>query len=81
MKIADRARSAPPPLSLPDEVRPDAVRRATDRLVAYISGRTDEDGMIRERCESRVLESALALNRLAEAEDALVEGGGAGGGF
>lgn len=62
MKIADRARSALLPLSLPDEVRPDEVRRATDRLVAYISGRTDEDGVIPEQCESRVLESALALS-------------------
>lgn len=60
MKIADRRR--PAPLALPDGVRPDDVRRATTRLVAYISGRTDDDGAIREQCESRVLESALALS-------------------
>ncbi|MFG2500379.1 prenyltransferase/squalene oxidase repeat-containing protein [Streptomyces sp. NPDC048441] len=60
MKIADRAR--PAPLTLPDEIRPDDVRQATARLVAYVSGRTDDDGVIREQCESRVLESALALS-------------------
>ncbi|MYW42274.1 hypothetical protein GT346_02675, partial [Streptomyces sp. SID161] len=63
MKIADLTR--PAPLQLPAEVSPDEVRRATARLVAYVSGRTDDDGAIRERCESRVLESALALSLMA----------------
>ncbi|MEU9594087.1 prenyltransferase/squalene oxidase repeat-containing protein [Streptomyces sp. NPDC048193] len=61
MKIADPVRPAPLPLPLPDEVSPGQVHRATTRLVAHISGRTDDDGAIREQCESRVLESALAL--------------------
>ncbi|GJF21155.1 prenyltransferase/squalene oxidase repeat-containing protein [Streptomyces sp. HO565] len=59
MKIADPVR--PAPLPLPEHVSPDQVHQATARLVAYISGRTDDDGAIREQCESRVLESALAL--------------------
>lgn len=60
MKIADPARPAPMPL--PEEVSPDEVHQATARLAAYISGRTDDDGAIRDQCESRVLESALALS-------------------
>lgn len=59
MKIADLAR--PAPLRLPQGVTPAELRRATARLTAHISARTDDDGAIRERCESRVLESALAL--------------------
>lgn len=60
MKIADLAR--PAPLQLPDGIDADEVRRAAARLTAHISGRTDADGAIREHCESRVLESALALS-------------------
>lgn len=59
MKIANPAR--PAPLRLPEEIHPDAVRYATARLVAYVSGRADPDGALRGHCESRVLESALAL--------------------
>ncbi|MFI0739423.1 prenyltransferase/squalene oxidase repeat-containing protein [Streptomyces sp. NPDC021100] len=63
MKIADPAR--PAPLPLPDGVSPDEVRRATARLIAYVGDRADADGAIREQCESRVLESALALSLMA----------------
>ncbi|WUH92878.1 hypothetical protein OG900_24060 [Streptomyces sp. NBC_00433] len=62
MKIANAAR--PAPLRLSDDIDPDAVRQATARLVAHVSGRADPDGAIRETCESRVLESALALSLL-----------------
>ncbi|MGW8987701.1 prenyltransferase/squalene oxidase repeat-containing protein [Streptomyces parvus] len=67
MKIADRAR--PAPRALPDGISPDEVTRATNRLVAYVSGRTDGDGAIREQCESRVLESALALALMTRTGD------------
>lgn len=60
MKIANPAR--PAPLQLPDEINPAEVRWATSRLVSYVSGRADPDGAIRGHCESRVLESALALS-------------------
>ncbi|WP_327292720.1 prenyltransferase/squalene oxidase repeat-containing protein [Streptomyces sp. NBC_01198] len=63
MKIATPA--GPAPLQLPDEISPDLVRFATSRLIAYISGRADPDGALRGHCESRVLESALALSLMA----------------
>lgn len=59
MRPPDVTRSAPVPW--PAEVDPDHVRQATSRLVAYISSRVGADGAIREECQSRVLESALAL--------------------
>jgi squalene-hopene/tetraprenyl-beta-curcumene cyclase/sporulenol synthase len=59
MKPPDVTRSAPIPW--PAEVNPDHVRQATSRLVAYVSSRVGPDGAIREECQSRVLESALAL--------------------
>jgi squalene-hopene/tetraprenyl-beta-curcumene cyclase/sporulenol synthase len=65
MKIADLARSTL--LPWPEEVSPDEVRQATSRLVSYVSGRVDADGAIREECESRVLESALALSLMNRA--------------
>ncbi|MEV0492108.1 prenyltransferase/squalene oxidase repeat-containing protein [Streptomyces atratus] len=48
-------------MSWPAEVSPDHVRQATSRLLANVSSRVDHDGAIREECQSRVLESALAL--------------------
>ncbi|WP_329172694.1 prenyltransferase/squalene oxidase repeat-containing protein [Streptomyces sp. NBC_01477] len=60
MKIATPAR--PAALQLPEEIHPDVVHRATSRLVAHVSGRADPDGALRGHCESRVLESALALS-------------------
>lgn len=59
MKPPDVTRSTPVPW--PAEVDPDHVRQATSRLVAYVSRAVDPDGAIREECQSRVLESALAL--------------------
>lgn len=60
MYTADLAYAAPMPW--PAEVDPDHVARATDRLIAHVSGRVDADGALREECQSRVLESALALS-------------------
>ncbi|MFF9028429.1 prenyltransferase/squalene oxidase repeat-containing protein [Streptomyces iakyrus] len=37
------------------------MRKATSALVAHVGSRVDPDGAIREECQSRVLESALAL--------------------
>jgi len=62
MKVAEVTHSAIP---WPDEVDPDHVRWATSRLLAYVSSRVDPDGAIREQCQSRVLESALALSLMA----------------
>jgi squalene-hopene/tetraprenyl-beta-curcumene cyclase/sporulenol synthase len=59
MKPPDSTRLAPIPW--PAEVSPDHVRHATSRLLAHVCGRVDSDGAIREKCQSRVLESALAL--------------------
>jgi squalene-hopene/tetraprenyl-beta-curcumene cyclase/sporulenol synthase len=59
MRPPDVTRSAPIPW--PAEVDPVHVRQATSRLLAYVSSRVDPDGAIREECQSRVLESALAL--------------------
>ncbi|WP_225832044.1 prenyltransferase/squalene oxidase repeat-containing protein [Streptomyces sp. NK08204] len=50
------------PLPWPAEVDPDHVRRATSRLLAHVSGQVGTDGAIRGLCDSRVLESALALS-------------------
>ncbi|MGW0885822.1 prenyltransferase/squalene oxidase repeat-containing protein [Streptomyces sp. NPDC002671] len=60
MKPPHVTRSAPMPW--PVEVDRDHVRQATSRLLGYVSSRVDADGAIREQCESRVLESALALS-------------------
>jgi squalene-hopene/tetraprenyl-beta-curcumene cyclase/sporulenol synthase len=60
MRVPDVMRSAP--VQWPDEVDPDHVREATSRLLAYVSDRVGPDGAIHDRCESRVLESALALS-------------------
>nr|CDH35376.1 Prenyltransferase/squalene oxidase [Streptomyces iakyrus] len=49
------------PLPWPSEVSPGQVRKATSALVAHVGSRVDPDGAIREECQSRVLESALAL--------------------
>lgn len=51
----------PARVTWPAEVDPDQVRQATSRLLAHVSSRVDPDGAIREECQSRVLESALAL--------------------
>jgi squalene-hopene/tetraprenyl-beta-curcumene cyclase len=59
MKPPDATRSAPIPW--PAGVDPDHVRQATSRLVAYVSSRVGPDGALRDECQSRVLESALAL--------------------
>ena len=59
MRPADVTR--PDPMPWPAELDPDHVRLATSRLAAYVSSRVDPDGAIREECQSRVLESALAL--------------------
>jgi squalene-hopene/tetraprenyl-beta-curcumene cyclase/sporulenol synthase len=63
MKPPDVTHSAP--ISWPAEVDTDHVRQATSRLLAHVSGRVDPDGAIREECQSRVLESALALTLMA----------------
>jgi len=65
MKPPDVTRSAPIPW--PAGVDPEHVRQATSRLLAYVSGRIDPDGAIREECQSRVLESALALTLMTRA--------------
>lgn len=49
------------PIPWPAEVSRQHVRHATSRLIAHVSSRIDADGVIREECRSRVLESALAL--------------------
>ncbi|MFI1097074.1 prenyltransferase/squalene oxidase repeat-containing protein [Streptomyces sp. NPDC020917] len=49
------------PIPWPAEVDPGQVRQATSRLVAYVSNRVGPDGALQEECQSRVLESALAL--------------------
>ncbi|MFG3104728.1 prenyltransferase/squalene oxidase repeat-containing protein [Streptomyces sp. NPDC048182] len=59
MKIVDRTRLAA--LAPAAGVRPEEVRRATGRLVAHLGARVDDAGLIREPCDSRVLESALVL--------------------
>src|SRR4051794_36332003 len=60
MKVPNVTRSAP--IRWPAGVNPDHVREATSRLLARVSGRVEPDGAIRDACESRVLESALALS-------------------
>ncbi|MDG4809535.1 terpene cyclase/mutase family protein [Micromonospora sp. WMMD1120] len=62
MRVPYVQRSAP--IEWPVEVDRDQVRDATSRLVAHVSGRVEPDGAIREQCQSRVLESALALSLL-----------------
>ncbi len=59
MRPADVTRATPVPW--PAEVDPEHVSAATSRLAAYVGSRVDPDGAIREECQSRVLESALAL--------------------
>lgn len=60
MRVPDVMRSAP--IQWPAEVDPDHVRGATSRLLAYVSNRVEPDGALREECQSRVMESALALS-------------------
>ncbi|GAA4236639.1 hypothetical protein GCM10022254_46790 [Actinomadura meridiana] len=57
-----------PPVPWPAEVSPDHVREATTRLLAHVGARVDPDGALREQCQSRVLESALALTLMARIE-------------
>lgn len=59
MRPADVTRATPVPW--PAGVDPDHVSVATSRLAAYVGSRVDPDGALREECQSRVLESALAL--------------------
>lgn len=59
MRPADVTRATPVPW--PAGVDPEHVAVATSRLAAYVGSRVDPDGAIREECQSRVLESALAL--------------------
>ncbi|MFE1441652.1 prenyltransferase/squalene oxidase repeat-containing protein [Streptomyces sp. NPDC058739] len=54
------ARSAPIPW--PVDVDRNHVRQATSRLLAHVSDKVESDGAIRGLCDSRVLESALALS-------------------
>lgn len=63
MRPPNAARSARIPW--PADVDPDHVRQATSRLAAHVGSRVDADGVIREDCRSRVLESALALALMA----------------
>jgi squalene-hopene/tetraprenyl-beta-curcumene cyclase len=63
MKPPDVTRPAPVPW--PADVDPDHVRNATSRLIEHVSSRVDPDGAVREECQSRVLESALALTLMA----------------
>jgi squalene-hopene/tetraprenyl-beta-curcumene cyclase len=65
MRPPEVTRSAPIPW--PAGVDRDHVRQATSRLVAYVSSGVDPDGAIREQCQSRVLESALALTLMTRA--------------
>lgn len=46
----------------PEEVDRDQLHEATSRLVAHVGGQVGDDGAIRGKCLSRVLESALALS-------------------
>ncbi|RFS86597.1 hypothetical protein D0T12_08540 [Actinomadura spongiicola] len=56
-----------PPVPWPAEVNREHVRQATSRLLAHVGGRVDPDGALREECQSRVLESALALTLMVRA--------------
>lgn len=59
MRPPDGTRQAP--LPWPAEVDPDHVRQATSRLLDHVSSKVGPDGAVRDECQSRVLESALAL--------------------
>jgi squalene-hopene/tetraprenyl-beta-curcumene cyclase len=60
MKPPDATRSDQ--LAWPAEIDPERLRQATSRLLAHVSGKVEPDGAIRDQCQSRVLESALALS-------------------
>lgn len=59
MKPPEVMRSAP--LPWPPGIDSDHVRQGTTLLLEHVSSRVDPDGAVREECQSRVLESALAL--------------------
>lgn len=59
MRVPDSLYSTP--LSWPPDIDRERVRRATSRLIGHITSQATPDGAIRERCESRVLESSLTL--------------------